>query len=155
MTVEQQQIDFCTRLRKSEPLLELIAYGLQIPVDNVAELIRDINENVVAVRNWKLGQPVHLCDDCNKPLEGFKIQTAELDGKVIFIDKNLCHTCATNRIDNAGEIPVPKSVLELPKSYFCPECGFEVSADGFDHSVPVTCTRAQHDLPVAMEPFYN
>jgi hypothetical protein len=69
MTTIQQQISFIEALRDSFDNNQREAMQNTYPPTVVAELLRDIHENLVAVKQLQLAQTPKLCVDCNQPVD--------------------------------------------------------------------------------------
>lgn len=68
------------------------------PPSLVSELLRDIHENLLAVKMWQVNKPVNLCDDCNQPL-GSDRTTFAVNEKEVFvhIGEKVCSRCTLIR----------------------------------------------------------
>lgn len=107
MTTIQQQLDFVTELRDNYDLNARERISTNRDKQQVALLLRDIHENLIAVRNWQLGQKSDLCNDCNQPLtEHNRVNYAVSNDHVIVTrNERVCDRCTTVRIERAKQQP--------------------------------------------------
>ena len=103
MTTIQQQIDFVQDLRDKWDNTQRERIQIDRDPQAVAELLRDVQENLIAMKLMQLGdKKIELCSDCNQPF-------GELNPKVVFgtdekhvvvhpEDKD-CERCTHARLD--------------------------------------------------------
>jgi len=103
MTTIQQQLDFQSELRENYDLNCRESLTTNRDPKQVVELLRDIHENLIAVRNWQLGHKTELCSDCNQPLtEHNRVNYAVAEGRIIVTrDEHVCDRCTEHRAENA------------------------------------------------------
>lgn len=99
MNTIQQQLDFISELRENYDLNCRERITTNREPKKVVELLRDIHESLVGVRNWQLGQKVELCGDCNAPLSNHnRVNFAVVDGQVIVgRGEHVCDRCTDAR----------------------------------------------------------
>lgn len=88
MTTINQQIEFIQEVRDSHDNNQREVITTKRTPEAVAELLRDIHENLLAVRLWQTNHNVELCRDCNQP--------AKANG---MLEEALCDRCAQIRIE--------------------------------------------------------
>jgi hypothetical protein len=91
MTTIHQQISFVKDLRESYDNHQREAVTSTRTPEAIAELLRDIEENLHAMRLVQLNGKVVLCDNCNQAVLN-NIGFAKMDGQTIKI--LLCARCA-------------------------------------------------------------
>jgi len=109
MTTVQQQIDFIQELRDKWDGSQRERIQLERDPETVAELLRDVQENLIAMKLMQLGEAkkVELCGDCNQP---YTEQNPKMQfGICEFVDHDMCKRCAQIRIDqiNNSTVGIP------------------------------------------------
>lgn len=111
MTTIQQQLDFISELHENYDLNCRERITTNREPKKVVELLRDIHESLLGVRNWQLGQKVELCSDCNAPLSQHnRVNFAVVDGQVIVgRGEHVCERCT-----DAREVRFKNSTAGVP-----------------------------------------
>lgn len=101
MTTIQQQLDFITELRENYESSERTRITTYRNPNQVVELLRGINENLIGVRNWQMGNPAQFCSDCNTALtEHNRVNYAAVDSHIIVTrNEHVCDKCTDIRIE--------------------------------------------------------
>lgn len=89
MTTIQQQIDFVQHIRDSYDNEQRERIVVKYPAHKVAELLRDVQENLIAIKHVQLKKEVDLCSQCNQPGKPYEL-----------LDDVLCDRCAQIRLNN-------------------------------------------------------
>ncbi|WKZ60769.1 MAG: hypothetical protein QY309_04645 [Cyclobacteriaceae bacterium] len=99
MTTIQQQISFVEALRDSFDNNQREAMQNTYPPSVVAELLRDIHENLVAVKQLQLAQTPKLCNDCNQPVKPNHAIHFATDGDKVLVHRGeyVCERCTELR----------------------------------------------------------
>lgn len=99
MTTINQQIDFMHELRDSFDSNQRERIATNRSPEQVAELLRDIEENLHAVRFWQVAQKVELCIDCNQPITSKnKVAIGVTENSiVVHPGESVCIRCTTIR----------------------------------------------------------
>jgi superfamily II helicase len=73
----------------------------------IGAYFRDINENVVASRNWQLGKKVDYCNECNRPLNEHNgvYYAVHNDHIVASRGEKICVVCVNVRIERLSSQP--------------------------------------------------
>jgi len=102
MTTINQQIDFIQELRESHDSNQRELVTTKRSPEQIAELMRDIEENLLAVRLLQLNdkEAVEFCTHCNQPTQGF---TYLID------NKKCCQRCAQQKFDLSFELANAKA----------------------------------------------
>lgn len=107
----QQQLDFISELRENYDLNCRERITTNREPKKVVELLRDIHESLVGVRNWQLGQKVELCSDCNAPLSAQNRENFAVSNDQVIVTRNehVCDRCTDKRIErlNNSTIGIP------------------------------------------------
>lgn len=108
-TTIEQQLEFITELRQAFDREERERVAMIRTPEQTAQLLKDIHENLIGVRNWQHGQKVDLCTDCNKPLTTGNYADTEFYDVVLTAEDNICIPCADKRLER-----LEKSSMGLP-----------------------------------------
>jgi hypothetical protein len=103
MTTITQQITFIEALRESHDNNQREAMQSVYPPSVVAELLRDIHENLLAVKLWQVKTDVPLCGDCNQPIEPNERVHFAADGGRVLVARGeiVCARCTELRKVNS------------------------------------------------------
>jgi DNA repair exonuclease SbcCD ATPase subunit len=82
MTTIHQQISFVKDLRESYDNNQREVVTNNRPPEAIAELLRDIEENLHAMRLAQYNKPIQLCERCNQPV------------KNLLVSEKYCERCA-------------------------------------------------------------
>lgn len=69
MTTIKQQISLIEYMRESFDNNQREAIMNRYTPTELAELLRDIHENLIAMKWLQLAENIKLCNDCNQPIE--------------------------------------------------------------------------------------
>lgn len=99
MTTIQQQISFIEALRESFDNNSREAMQNTYPPSVVAELLRDIHENLIAMKWLQLAKDVNLCNDCNQPVKPTDAIHFATDGDKVLVHRGeyVCERCTELR----------------------------------------------------------
>ncbi len=102
MTTINQQISFIEELRESFDTNQREQVLTKRTTEQVAALLRDIEENLLAVRLLQLNdkEAVEFCTHCNQPTQGFTY---------LIENKKCCQRCAQLKFDLSFEIANAKA----------------------------------------------
>lgn len=106
MTTIQQQISLIEDLRESLDNSQREYITAKYSPSQLANLLRDIHENLLAVKLLQVNQPVPLCSDCNQPIQpGKRVAYAVVNDKIIIgSNEQVCERCTLERIKNLNPV---------------------------------------------------
>src|SRR5687767_14140213 len=103
MTTIQQQIEFIQDLADRWDGSQRERIVTDRDPNTVAELLRDVKQNLLGMQKVQLNQTVTLCHDCNQPLTPHnKVNFAVCANRItVTRDEDVCDGCATIRNERA------------------------------------------------------